>query len=162
MCTDCTFYYLSDWNPKTSVYKETKRLNSSTLALCFFFFFFFFEFQERRKIDQHVWYRSWTPCWGTKVMAEESSSCDYHYFPFLFSLLNFPLYFINFTFPFRFNPLMFVFLKLGFRCQTRDSPWWHRQFDGLALHYSWQGWGAFFSLYTYFFALASLSIYAST
>jgi len=41
---------------------------------------------------------------------------------------------------------MFVSLNLGFRCQTGNSPWWHRQFDGLALHYSWQDWGALFSL----------------
>lgn len=65
-------------------------------------------------------------------------------------------YFINFISPFRYNQCLLLSIFLGFRCQARDSTWWHRKFDGLALHYSWQGWGAFFfssylfSVYTRF------------
>lgn len=47
----------------------------------------------------------------------------------------------------------FFFCDLGFCCEARDTAWWFREFDDLALYYSWKNWGLFFSLifYQFFF-----------
>jgi len=45
----------------------------------------------------------------------------------------------------------FVCFWLGFCCEARNTTWWLRQFDGLALHYPWKARGEFFNFLLHFF-----------
>lgn len=81
--------------------------------------------------QRHVWrHSSWSSCRGAEGLAEEPPSC-----PYIYPYLCFTELLRNFLF---WVLIFLVFWVLGFCCQARDFIWWDGEFDGVALHDSWQ------------------------
>lgn len=79
-------------------------------------------------------------------MAQEPSPCTYCLlFPFSIFFLVMVLSFCGIVLfdSDSFQLMLLCGCNLGFRCEAGDSAGRYGEFDGVALYYSWQGWGAF-------------------